>query len=556
MSFRPADHVFTMKTLIDQAYKDKEGLYVCFVDFRKAYDTVWRDGLYHKLLNYNVNPAFVRLLRNIYKHSSLAVKTQSGRSSIFASNVGLKQGCNLSPLLFNLFINDFLTEVSMSFTHSPHLEDTPVNALMYADDLVLISKSENGLQNLLDILHRFTESWFLQVNKSKTKCMHFSRSRTPTSRNFNFGDNILEVTDQYCYLGTVFSKNGSLNEAGRVLHDKAQKAMYGLLGRVNKHKTCDPKLLLSLFDKMIFPIASYNSEVWGTMCFPQNPRNNDFLNISINRSPIEDIQTRFCKRILRVSDKATNWAVLSECGRLPTIIQVICKIVGFWHHIIQSPSPILQAALRTNGNLASSGVKCWFFYFKRCLKFLDIEHILYTTDTKEVHLKVGRVKKILLAKAQSNWDLQHSKLKGPPSSKLDLYSKIKSSFGYSNFLSAPISSESKADICKMRISAHNLPVETDRYSNIPRQLRICPLCCRGVGNESHYITECSFPRFSSLRETFFKSISTLSTDFPKMNASEQAVFLLSSANNVILSKMGKFSTAIRKCFREIRSNKK
>ena len=96
MSFRPADHVFTMKTLIDQAYKDKEGLYVCFVDFRKAYDTVWRDGLYHKLLNYDVNPAFVRLLRNIYKQSSLAVKTQSGRSSIFASNVGLKQGC--SPL--------------------------------------------------------------------------------------------------------------------------------------------------------------------------------------------------------------------------------------------------------------------------------------------------------------------------------------------------------------------------------------------------------------------------------------------------------------------------
>ena len=157
MSFRPADHVFTMKTLIDQAYKDKDGLYVCFVDFRKAYDTVWRDGLYHKLLNYNVNPAFVRLLRNIYKQSSLAVKTQSGRSSIFASNVGLKQGCNLSPLLFNLFINDFLTEVSMSFTHSPHLEDIPVNALMYADDLVLISKSENGLQNLLNILHRFTK---------------------------------------------------------------------------------------------------------------------------------------------------------------------------------------------------------------------------------------------------------------------------------------------------------------------------------------------------------------------------------------------------------------
>ena len=122
--------MFTLKTLVDQAFQSKESLYVCFVDFKKAYDSVWRDGLFHKLLSNGVSPKFVRLLRNIYKSSSLAIKLTEGRSSIFPSNVGLKQGCNLSPLLFNIFINDFLTETSLHFSYSPFLSDIPVNALM------------------------------------------------------------------------------------------------------------------------------------------------------------------------------------------------------------------------------------------------------------------------------------------------------------------------------------------------------------------------------------------------------------------------------------------
>ena len=227
--FRPADHVFTLKTVVDQAFQSKTSLYTCFVDFKKAYDTVWRDGLFHKLLASGAGPKFVRMLRNIYSSSLLAVKMPGGRSSIFPSNVGLKQGCNMSPLLFNLFVNDFLAEISMPFTHSPFLKDVPVNGLMYADDLVLISNSRDGLQNLLDILHDFTESWFLKVNKSKTKTMCFSRVKCDPLGQLRFGPDLIESTKSYCYLGTTITENGSLNEAAHILHDKSIKAMYGLL---------------------------------------------------------------------------------------------------------------------------------------------------------------------------------------------------------------------------------------------------------------------------------------------------------------------------------------
>ena len=68
--FRPADHVFTLKTLIDQTFYNKEDLFVCFVDFKKAYDTVWRNGLYLKLLKNGVSKKFVRILMNMYSSLS------------------------------------------------------------------------------------------------------------------------------------------------------------------------------------------------------------------------------------------------------------------------------------------------------------------------------------------------------------------------------------------------------------------------------------------------------------------------------------------------------
>ena len=101
-----------LKTFIDKAFHKKKKLYVCFVDFKKAYDTVWRNGLYWKLLKYGVSAKFVNLLRDMYARLQVSVNVLNGLSLSFISVVGLKQGCNLSPLLFNIFINDLVDMVN------------------------------------------------------------------------------------------------------------------------------------------------------------------------------------------------------------------------------------------------------------------------------------------------------------------------------------------------------------------------------------------------------------------------------------------------------------
>ena len=360
--FRPADHVFTLKTMIDQAFSNKKKLYTCFVDFKKAYDTIWRDGLYYKLIQNGVNNGFIRLLKNIYSNSLLCIQLPFGVSSTFPSNIGLKQGCNLSPILFNLFINDFIDGLRSHNKSAACLQGLPINCLLYADDLVLISESEEGLQDLLDKLYQFASSWFLEINPKKTKCVTFSRSVKGTNKTMVFGDTVISYADSYCYLGNLLSSNGSLNKAGHTLHDKAIKAMYAITRKIYKYNTCSIKTMVNIFDKMILPIATYNSEIWGTMCFPVNKKNTKFIHIDNRKNPVEDLQVKFCKRLLRVSDKTTNWAVISEIGRYPTCILVISSMIKFWFHLTQSSSPILNAALQTSVGLSVLSYNSWFTY--------------------------------------------------------------------------------------------------------------------------------------------------------------------------------------------------
>jgi hypothetical protein len=105
---RTADHIFVLKTLLDICKTKKDSLFCCFIDFRKAFDTVWRNGLFYKLLADNVSSKFVHVLQSMYSQLQSCVRTNDGYcSNFFNSQVGTRQGCNLSPTVFNLYLNDF-----------------------------------------------------------------------------------------------------------------------------------------------------------------------------------------------------------------------------------------------------------------------------------------------------------------------------------------------------------------------------------------------------------------------------------------------------------------
>ena len=105
--------------------------------------------------------------------------------------------------------------------------------MLYADDLVLISKTKQGLQNLLNTLKVYTENWFMDVNMTKTKCLVFGL-RKDIKTQLYFGSRSLENSGSYTYLGTTFSWNGTFTQATKDLQEKGSKAMYGLLSKILK----------------------------------------------------------------------------------------------------------------------------------------------------------------------------------------------------------------------------------------------------------------------------------------------------------------------------------
>ena len=139
--YRTADHVFVLNSMINSYTRKGKKIYACFVDFSKAYDSVWRNGLLYKLIKYKLSSKFISIIQSMYDNLNLSVKLTDGITPFFRSEMGVRQGCNLSPMLFNLFINDLIEHLQGGMTEAVKINGYSCNCLMYADDLLLLSES-------------------------------------------------------------------------------------------------------------------------------------------------------------------------------------------------------------------------------------------------------------------------------------------------------------------------------------------------------------------------------------------------------------------------------
>jgi hypothetical protein len=220
------DHVFVLHNLINMYLHKGKCLYGCFVDYRKAFDSVDRVELWQKLLKSDINGRILDVVVNLYEQAKSCLSVNGSVSDYFPCNVGVRQGENLSPLLFAIFLNDLELFLSRAYNGSFYgskiisealkTEDMVIYfklyTLLYADDTILLADSPEELQKALDSMYEYCNIYKLQVNRSKTKIVVFSRGKIRKVPHFTYGDKTLEVVDDYTYLGVIFYFNGNFNK--------------------------------------------------------------------------------------------------------------------------------------------------------------------------------------------------------------------------------------------------------------------------------------------------------------------------------------------------------
>ena len=199
----------------------------------------------------------------MYDRVVSTVKVNNGLSSPFTPLLGVRQGCNLSPTLFNTFVNDII-DLFDSSCDPLHMTECEICRLLYADDLILLSQTENALQKYLDRLNCYLKKWKMKINIKMTKIIVFNKSgKTFKGQEFKTGKQPIRIADSYVYLGITFTSSGSFSLAQQKLFNKATRSLYSFLLEIDIYNGASFATILKLFDSLVNPILLiYNCEIW------------------------------------------------------------------------------------------------------------------------------------------------------------------------------------------------------------------------------------------------------------------------------------------------------
>jgi hypothetical protein len=126
------------------------------------------------------------MIKSMYRNTNLSVKVNKGeRTNFFKSEVGIRQGDNLSPNLFKIIMDDLPRVLELANFNPVSLNNSPITCLMYADDIVLLSKSPEGLQKVIQCTADYGFSQGLELNTKKKQIMCISTSGKTSNMTFN-----------------------------------------------------------------------------------------------------------------------------------------------------------------------------------------------------------------------------------------------------------------------------------------------------------------------------------------------------------------------------------
>ena len=206
---RTDDNLFMLERMIEMAKVRKECLYVAFIDMEKAYDRVNRKKLFEVMRGYGVQEKLVDVIERIYDGGMVKFEMEGIRTGWCKSDSGVRQGCPLSPLLFNIYVRELGMKVAQCKHGFKYLivdrdgmtVEKSQAGFLYADDVCVIASNEQDLQMIFDSISGCIREYGMKVSEKKYNviCIHGVKKE----RMWNFCGSRIGEVEEYKYLGVT-----------------------------------------------------------------------------------------------------------------------------------------------------------------------------------------------------------------------------------------------------------------------------------------------------------------------------------------------------------------
>jgi hypothetical protein len=543
---RTADNVLVMRALIDRYRHEKKPLYVAFVDFKKAYDTVPRQLLWAKLAQRGVPTEMLDALRAQYADVPISVKTAYGLTQPFLLAKGLKQGEPTSCDLFGFYVDDLPAAVTSlgAAAALPELGGVPIAPPLHADDLALVSETEEGLQAQLDRLAVYADEWRLEVSLTKTKTMTLSRHGAAAVLRAKYKGQRVPQVNEFVYLGVLISHGGDLDAAAAGARLAVARGAWAAVRRkAAALGITSGKLLFRLFDSVVRPTLESGVEIWGAGFAGAAAGVDGF-------QPAEVFHRDTIKHMLGVNGSVANVVALAEVGRYPLKCFWARAVYSYWRRVVSLPDSrvALGAAVRDNIELAAAGAACWAKNVLQLGVSVGVPMIVGGNGVATVPPRLVEVAMrqqymgVYRAAAGTKVQFYKDVVRGGDTST--------KTYEMQPYMRRVLVTKRRAALAKLRVSAHRLGVEVARWghggsgsgdggrsdgASTSRAAAAevatgdCRLCGGATEDEEHMVFHCSHAAIQSVRGDYpdlFATPYTSLFDFLQQSPSQVAAFTL------------------------------
>ena len=506
------DHMFTLLSFVQKQFSLNRKLYVAFIDFEKAFDSINRSILWPILLKNGVQGKLLKCIMSMYDGLRVRIRSGGAMTDYIRCTSGVKQGDVCSPILFSLFINELTSKIMRTGRHGAQfIEDfMQIFILLLADDIVLLSETITGLQTQLNNLYLGATSLQLKVNMSKSNIIVFRKGGYLKAReHWNYNGSVMPVVNIYKYLGIYFSTRLFFTAACKDLASRAKRAAICVMKNLNRLGNSSFKVFTKIFDSQVQPVAQYGAEIWGLDKCSEH---------------IEKIHLFALKRFLGVSKKTPNNLIYGETNRYPIYINSAIKCIQYWLKLTRMDgSRLPRKAYNMLYNLDARGKVNWVTKVRVKLCESGFGYVWMNQGVENIS-EFTRMLRIRLI--DSRWQLWSSQIQS--SDRFDLYRQFNLLHNIPTYLTMGLEQHLKYCMTRFRFGISDINVHRFRYSNHSDNNNICPLCRNAEETETHFVLCC--PVLETLRRDL------IPTKFYKQPSSFKLVLLMASCQEDVVKR--------------------